>query len=168
MKICTLLLPLWLSSGALTELAQPPKMPLMRVVDLNAGEPVEIVLHNGATARIELLERSAISDSVRGAVRHASVRLKVNGQEVQLECGNYNLPVAVAGVEVDCAVTKNFLSNTRTDPWGLVKDARLRLWPAGSPFMAPGTYVYPVKQRWFATTTQMSNEPSFVDGSETP
>jgi hypothetical protein len=25
-----------------------------------------------------------------------------------------------------------------------------------------------VKQRWFATTTQMSNEPSFVDGSETP
>ena len=76
--------------------------------------------------------------------------------------------MTVAGVQVDCAVTRDFLSNSRTDPWGLVKDARLRLWPAGSPFMAPGTYIYPVKQRWFATTTQMSNEPSFVDGSETP
>ena len=76
--------------------------------------------------------------------------------------------MTVAGVQVDCAVTRDFLSNSRTDPWGLVKDARLRLWPAGSGFMATGTYVYPVKQRWFATTTQMSNEPSFVDGSETP
>ena len=168
MKICTLLLPLWLSSGALTVPAKPPKMPLMRVVDLNAGDLAEVVLHDGTAARVELLERSEIRDTVRGAVRHALVRLKVNGQEVQLECGNYDLPVTVAGVEVDCAVTKDFLGNTRTNPWGLVKDARLRLWPGGSPFMAPGTYVYPVKQRWFATTTQMSNEPSFVDGSETP
>jgi murein DD-endopeptidase MepM/ murein hydrolase activator NlpD len=157
-----------LSAGALTLLAQPPKTPLMRVVDLNAGEPAEVVLQSGTKARIELLERAEVSDSVRGAVRHARVRVKVNGQEVQLECGNYNLPVTVAGVQVDCAMTKGLLGNTRTDPWGLVKDARLRLWPAGSPFMPPGAYVYPVKQRWFTTTTQMSNQPSFVDGSETP
>jgi len=163
------LLSIWLAAGALTLLAQPLKMPLMRVVDLDAAKPAtEVVLHSGTKAHIELLERSKDIDGVRGAVRHARVRLKVNGQEVQLECGNYNLPVTVAGVQVDCAVTRDFLSNSRTDPWGLVKDARLRLWPAGSPFMAPGTYVYPVKQRWFATTTQMSKEPSFVDGSETP
>ena len=41
--------------------------PLMRVVDLDVGEPAaEVVLHNGTTARIELLERSKVSDSVRG------------------------------------------------------------------------------------------------------
>jgi murein DD-endopeptidase MepM/ murein hydrolase activator NlpD len=28
--------------------------------------------------------------------------------------------------------------------------------------------VYPVKQRWFATDTQMANQPSYVDGSEEP
>jgi murein DD-endopeptidase MepM/ murein hydrolase activator NlpD len=167
-KIRTFLLTVWFSAGAVGRLPQPLEMPLMRVVDLNEREPAEVVLHNGTTARIELLERAAVSDGVRGAVRHARVQVKLNGQEVRLECGNYNLPTTVAGVQVDCAVTRDFLRNTRTDPWGLVKDARLRLWPAGSPFMAPGTYVYPVKQRWFATTTQMANEPSFVDGSETP
>src|SRR5262245_36320108 len=169
MKIRISLLTIWLSVCVLTLHAQPQKMPLMRVVDLDAGEPAtDVVLHNGANARVELLGCSHSSDSVRGAVRHSRVRLKVNGHEIELECGNYNLPVTVAGVQVDCAVTKDFLSNSRTDPWGLVKDARLRLWPAGSAFMASGTYTYPVKQRWFATTTQMSNEPSFVDGSETP
>ena len=142
MKIRMSLLTIWLSVGAVTLLAQPFRTPLMRVMDVNAGEPAaEVVLHNGATARIELLERTQVSDTVRRAVRHARVRLKVNGQEVELECGNYNLPVSVAGVQVDCAVTKDVLGNSRTDPWGLVKDARLRLWPAGSPLMAPGTYV---------------------------
>ncbi len=140
----------------------------MSVVDLNAGQPEEVKLHNGASARVELLERTEICDNVRGAVRNARARVKVNGREVRLDCGNYNLPVAVAGVQVDCAVTKGFLGNSRDNPWGLAKDARLRLWPAGSAFMASGTYVYPVKQRWFATTTQMANQPSFVDGSETP
>src|SRR5207249_6253029 len=41
-----------------------------------------------------------------------------------------------------------------------------RLWPAGSPFMPPGSFVYPVRQRWFATRTQMGNEPTYVDDGE--
>ena len=95
MKIRVALLTLWLSSSALTLLAQPLKMPLMRVVDLNVGEPAsEVILHDGTKARIELLSRSKVSDSIRGAVRHVRVRVKVNSQEVQLECGNYNLPVS--------------------------------------------------------------------------
>jgi murein DD-endopeptidase MepM/ murein hydrolase activator NlpD len=148
--------------------SQPLVAPLMSVVDLDKGQPVEVKLHNGDKARIELLGSTEICDNVRGAVRNSRVRVKVNGREIQLDCGNYRLPVTVSGVQVDCAVTKGLLTNSRDDPWGLVKDARLRLWPAGSAFMAPGTYVYPVKQRWFATTTQMANQPSFVDGSETP
>ncbi len=140
----------------------------MRVVDINKGESVKVRLSNGKTALVELLDHSEVRDRVRGAVRLARLRIKVNGREGQLECRSYRLPVRVAGVQVDCAITKEFLENARSDPWGLEKDARLRLWPAGSPFMAPGTYVYPVKQRWFASDTQMSNEPSYVDGSETP
>jgi len=148
--------------------SQSPAAPLMRAVDLDIGRPVEVRIHNGSRARVELLERTESCDNVRGAVRNSRVRVKVNGREIKLDCGNYRLPVTVAGVQVDCAVTKGLLGNSRDNPWGLVKDARLRLWPADSAFMAPGTYVYPVKQRWFATTTQMANQPSFVDGSETP
>jgi murein DD-endopeptidase MepM/ murein hydrolase activator NlpD len=35
----------------------------------------------------------------------------------------------------------------------------LRLWPKGAPWLAPGSLLYPVTQRWFATETSMSNEP---------
>ena len=52
--------------------------------------------------------------------------------------------------------------------WALEKDARLRLWPAGSPWIEPGTFSYPVRQRWFASDTQMANEPVYVDGAELP
>ena len=32
----------------------------------------------------------------------------------------------------------------------------------------PDEFGYPVKQRWFATSTQMANEPVYVDGGERP
>lgn len=142
--------------------------PLVRVVDLNVGETANVQLHDGSSARVRLLGRDDTRDSVRKAVRDARVEVEVNGRGTTLHCANYRLPVTVAGVQIDCTVTKGYLDNSRTDPWGLERDARLRLWPAGSPLVRPGTFVYPVKQRWFATTTQMSNQPSFVDGSEAP
>jgi len=142
--------------------------PLFRVVDINQSEQVEAVLPNGTAVRLELLERSETADTVRGAVRLSRVHVRVNREEVWVECGNYRLPVAAGGVQIDCAVTKGLLANSRANPWAIEKDARLRLWPAGSPFLKPGTYVYPVKQRWFATDTQMANQPSYVDGSEEP
>src|SRR5205814_8467108 len=54
------------------------------------------------------------------------------------------------------------------DPWCLDKYARVRLWPAKSPLVKPGTFLYPAKQRWFASGTQMANEPVHVDGGENP
>src|SRR5581483_4905087 len=54
------------------------------------------------------------------------------------------------------------------DACGLDKDARVRLWPAGSPWINPGTLRYPARQRWFASDTHMANEPVFVDGGENP
>ena len=149
-------------------LAQPPQTPPFGVVDVNRGEPADVALPNGTAARVQLLERTETADTVRGAVRSARVRVRVNREEVWLECGNYRLPVTAGGVQIDCPVTKALLTNSRTNPWAIEKDARLRIWPAGSPFLAPGTYVYPVKQRWFATDTQMANQPSYVDGSEEP
>jgi murein DD-endopeptidase MepM/ murein hydrolase activator NlpD len=32
--------------------------------------------------------------------------------------------------------------------------------------MPPGSMVYPLRQRWFATRTQMANEPTYVDAGE--
>ncbi len=50
----------------------------------------------------------------------------------------------------------------------LDKDARIRIWPKDSPWINPGTFTYPARQRWFASYTQMANEPVYVDGGDTP
>jgi hypothetical protein len=42
------------------------------------------------------------------------------------------------------------------------------LWPAKSAWIEPESFVYPLDQRWFASHTQMANEPSYVDGGEVP
>jgi hypothetical protein len=56
---------LLLSLVALTGFAQQPKTPLFRLVDVNQGEPTDVALPNGTTARVQLLERSEIADTVR-------------------------------------------------------------------------------------------------------
>ena len=113
---------------------------------------------------LDLQETGATNSATR--LRKAEAKVQVNGETVSLIfSSNYRLPVTVAGVQIDCAVTKGYGQElprrlaAATMPWGLVKDARLRLWPAGSPFINPGTFVYPAKQRWFASGTQMANEP---------
>jgi len=63
---------------------------------------------------------------------------------------------------------KIYYSNSHHDRWGLTKDARFRLWPKDSPFIEPGTFVYPIKQLWFASMTQSGNEPTYVDWGEHP
>ena len=78
------------------------------------------------------------------------VKVEVNGQEIELISATYHLPQTVAGVQVDCPITHGYLTNTTRDHWGLTKAARMRVWPAGSPWIEPGTFVYPVRQRWFA------------------
>ena len=65
------------------------------------------------------------------------MKVEVNGKPVTLTSGNYHLPVPAGGVQVDCPVTGGYRSNSSEDPWGLVKDARIRLWPAGSPWIEP-------------------------------
>jgi len=145
------------------------QIPLVSVADLNVAESQTVQLHDGSEGTIKLLGLKETRDNVCNAVRRAEVEIEVNGQTVSLVSSTYHLPITVAGVQIDCPVTKGYLQkSSKENPWGLIKDARLRLWPAGSPWIKPGTFVYPVKQRWFASDTQMANVPVFVDGGEVP
>ncbi len=144
--------------------------PLVRVVDMQVGESQDVELTTRFMSTVELLALRETRDPIRNAIRRAEVDVLVDGLKATLRCGNYQLPVVVGTVEIDCAVTGGYRSNSNSggDFWGLNKDARLRLWPKGYPYIKPGTFVYPVRQRWFASGTQMSNEPTFIDGGERP
>jgi len=147
-----------------------PSQPLLRTVDLNRGESEVVELADGTRAHVKLLDVEEDRDGVRSAIRQARVTVDVNGRMTTLVSASYRLPITVGGVQIDCPVTRGYYQNCDPfeDSWGLDRDARLRLWPAGSPWTAPGSFAYPIKQRWFAGATQMANEPSFVDGGDAP
>ena len=163
--VLTALSPLALAAAAPPE---PSVEPLVRVVDLDRGKPQEVTLCDGKKVTVKVLDLVETADSVRDAIRQARVQVEINGQKAWLTSANYELPKTVAGVEIDCPITKGYLRNSGSDAWGLERDVRLRLWPAGSPLVRPGTFVYPVRQRWFATATQMANEPCYVNACERP
>jgi murein DD-endopeptidase MepM/ murein hydrolase activator NlpD len=142
---------------------------IVRAVDLNVNELQEVTLSDKTTVRVKLLSVDETRDPVRDAVREARVKVELNGQSLVLTSATYHLPLKFAGVQIDCPITKGHTENSSEgNAWGLLKEARLRLWPERSPWIDPGTLVYPLKQRWFASHTQMANEPSFVDGGEDP
>jgi hypothetical protein len=157
-----------LVSAATAGPPEPTIVPLVRVADLAIGESQEVELSDGSKATVKLLAVDETTDPIRGAIRTAGVQVEVNGQPIRLAAGNYELPKTVADVKIDCPVTGGYRANASPNAWGLETDARLRLWPAGSPLVAPGTFGYPVRQRWFATATQMANEPCYVNACETP
>ena len=157
-----------LSPTLRADLPKPTLVPTVRSVDLKIGEAAEVPLANGEKASVKLLNLKEKVDSMAAAVREAKVQVEVNGQQAWLSSANYNLPQMVGGVQVDCPVTRGYNANSGEDSWGLEKDARLRFWPAGAPWIEPGKFLYPLKQRWFATMTQFSNEPTYVDGGDKP
>lgn len=140
--------------------------PLVRVVDLNIGQSADIELCDGSRATVKLIDLKETRDEVSFAVRRAEVTVEVNGQRGKLVSATYHRPQKIGDVQIDCAVTKGYNENGSPSFWGLDKDARLRLWPADSPLLKPDTFTYPVKQKWFATDTQMANDPVYVDGGE--
>ena len=149
-------------------------MPLpVRTVDMNVGESTEVELRGGIKVALKLQDLRETRDELRNAVRRAEVAVDVDGQKASLVSANYRLPITIGRVQIDCPVTKGYRTDAAKgvageNPWGLDKDARLRLWPAGAPHMNPGTFIYPAKNRWFASATQMANEPVHVDGGENP
>ncbi|MBI2686223.1 MAG: peptidoglycan DD-metalloendopeptidase family protein [Acidobacteria bacterium] len=136
------------------------------VADLHVGEARTVTLPGGLAIPVQLTSVNELRDAAQQAVREARVSLVVDGKKIELRCGNYELPRAVGRVQVDCPVTAGYMKNSTEDHWGLRAAARIRLWPAGAPWMPPGEMGYPLKQRWFLTHTQMSNEPTYADGGE--
>ena len=127
-----------------------PRQPLFRVADLNVGDISRTSkLSNGKRATIRLLGVEETRDKVRSALRLARVTVEVNGLVARIESGNYRLPMTVGDVQVDCPATRGVYwhHDLFEDSWGLDKQAQLRLWPKGSPWMEPGTFGYPIKQR---------------------
>ncbi|KAA5542249.1 peptidoglycan DD-metalloendopeptidase family protein [Roseiconus nitratireducens] len=144
------------------------QVPLLRAVDLSVGESETVQLHDGTMTQVQLLRVQEDRDSLSGAVRRAEVTVRIDGEETTLIAANYHLPITVGNVQIDCAVTRGYNSNGRAASWALEKDARLRLWPAGSPWIRADSFRYPAEQRWFASLTQMANEPTYVDGGDSP
>ncbi len=152
-----LLLPLSLLAAAQVPFA---------VADLKTGEARTVELPGGLAVPVRILRIAETRDAAQNAVREARVTASVDGVEIELRCANYELPRPARRVQVDCPVTAAYLANSTIDHWGLRADARLRLWPAASPWMPPGEIGYPLKQRWFLTHTQMANEPTYADRGE--
>jgi hypothetical protein len=157
------------SSGLAADGA-PHALPVFRVADLNRGDEAQIVLSDGKKVKVKLIEVQEGRDAIRSAVRLARVTVEIDGQKLTLDSGNYRLPVKFGGLQIDCPVTKGYYLNCDPfeDSWGLEKDARLRLWPGSSAWFEPGKFTYPARQRWFATQTQIGNEPAYVDGGDCP
>jgi murein DD-endopeptidase MepM/ murein hydrolase activator NlpD len=167
-ELSLLLAVLVLGSWMSPTIGQAPKTePPFRAVDLKVGEKRKVDLVGGSTATVKLLDLKEVRDDARQAVREARVTVEVNGEKRVLVSATYHLPVTLGGVQIDCPVTKGCVQ-PKENPWALDADVRLRLWRAGSPWIQPGTFAYPAGQRWFASDTQMSNEPTFVDGGEDP
>jgi murein DD-endopeptidase MepM/ murein hydrolase activator NlpD len=149
---------------------RPRIHPLFRAVDLDVGQSASVKLSNGKTVAVKLLALKEHRCEMRSAVRRAVATVEVGGKRVELTCATYHLPKTIGGVQIDCPVTRGYVTslNRKLNVWALDKDARLRLWPAGSPWIRPGTFAYPVNQRWFASDTQMANDPCYVNACDIP
>jgi murein DD-endopeptidase MepM/ murein hydrolase activator NlpD len=158
---------------AFGQLPTPTLKSSMRTLDLNVGESQKTTLPDGKSVTVRLIDLKETRDPLRDAVRTAEVIVEIDGKKGTLVSANYRLPMEINGVLVDCPVTRGYVQNTAKgiagdNPWGLDKDARIRVFPAGAPLLEPKTFLYPARQRWFASGTQMANEPTHVDGGENP
>jgi murein DD-endopeptidase MepM/ murein hydrolase activator NlpD len=148
--------------STIRKIAPKPVQSAPAAVDLKIGEQATVKMCNGRTTKVKLLGVEEKRDSLRKAVRGAAVKVEINGQPLTLDCATYHLPVNAGGVQIDCPIVKVY--NEGGDHWGLDADARLRLWPAGYPWITPGTFRYPLNERWFASHTLMANQ--IADGEQ--
>ncbi len=152
-------------------LSQNPAVPpgtesLVRVVDLNIGEDAGVLLSDGTFTRIRVTGIEEIRESVTKTLMGAVVKAVINGEKCELRCGSYRLPVIAGSVQVDVPVVAAYMKDSHIDWWFLKKDVRIRLWPAGSPWIEPGTFVYPVRQKWLASGTHIQTNMSHAGQPE--
>lgn len=138
------------------------------IVELNVGESKDAVLTNGEIVHLELSDIRIIRDSLKKGIRAAYLTVSVDGEEVVLGSGNYNLPVTAGKVKIDCPVIKEVTATSSyyTKDAVLRSDARFRIWPKNSPYIQKGTFLFPLKQDWMASRTQSQNEPAGLGWAE--
>ena len=158
----------WIGAAAVCHAEDGPSKsePLVRVVDLNLGESAEVTLCDGSRVTVKLVDLQEARDEVSHAVRRAEVTVEVNGQRGTARLGNLSLASNDRRRANRLLGHQGLQRKWQSQLLGTRKDARLRLWPAASPLVRPGTFTYPAKQKWFATDTQMANDPVYVDGGE--
>ena len=164
-KICVLTFLFILTGFSLEPGAEPV------IVDLAVGESYVFELKDGSKKPITVLSSREERDPFRNAIRRAEVDVDVDGVKATIPVALYNLPQVVNGVKLDAAVTKGYPQNSSSPQiWALAPDAdvRLRFWNPDEPLLSPGTFVYPLKQRWFASDTQMANDPAMWMVERTP
>jgi len=139
------------------------------VFELDIGESKKVTLTNNENVTVLLTGVKLIRDSVRNAIREAFVDLVVDGEKITLGVGNYNPPVTIGKVKIDCPTVKEFTVSSYYRYDGILpKDARVRLWPKDSPFIQPGTFGFPLKQSLFASRSQSQNELAGLGWAENP
>ena len=140
------------------------------VFDLSIGESATFTLGDGRIRRLTLLEVHEPRCSVRGVIRSPHITVDVDGVQADVPAAEYHMPQLVNGVRVACSVTRGIaeaLGKWKT-VYALDKDARCRCWPENGPLFGPQPLVYPAKQVWFASLTQMANERCYVNACELP
>ncbi len=150
----------------------PSDLPKIEVtetlIELNIDESQKIEFSNKSSVLLKLVGITEQTDSAVKALRRATVEIELNGKRYDLISGNYQLPVALGPIQIDAPVVKAYVDRSGKNSWGIKKDVRFRLWPKGSPWLVPGSFVYPIRQKLLASSTQMNNEPVYVDGGERP
>jgi len=139
-----------------------------QVFDLAVGESIRFGVPGRATRRIALVGLREEPDRIRGVVRRPTAIVEVDGERAELVAGHYHLPTVVNGVKLACSVTRSIARALLVyqDIHALDRDARLRCWAPDAPLFGPCPLVYPVRQAWFASMTQLGNERTYVDAGE--
>ena len=99
-------------SAALGGSVTPRLKPLVTVADLNVGESQTVELCDGSRATVKLLGLKETRDDIRNAVRRAVATVEINGKTVPLVYSTYRLPTTIAGVQIDCPVTRGYLHHS--------------------------------------------------------
>jgi hypothetical protein len=139
-----------------------------QVIDLGIGEEIDVEVGDHMRHRVRLLEVTEIADRIRSVIRNPRVAVEIDGNRTVLTSGLYSTPQVVGGLKLDCAVTRGIAREIikYRDLYALDKDARLRFWSPKQCLFGQRPMTYPVRQRWFASMTQLGNERTYVDGGE--
>ena len=140
------------------------------VFDLSVGESVQVALADGTRRRVALVAVHEPRCGVRGVVRLPKITVDVDGEKADIPAALYHLPRTVNGIKIGCSITRGVAEavGRSRDVYALDRDARIRCWEPEDPLFGPVPLVYPARQRWFASMTQMANERVYVDGGELP